>query len=86
MTNAFKYAFEKEHSNPEINLSILVETGGLQIHLKDNGKGIEQKEITTSSNSFGMNLIQNFLDNIGAKMNISTDAGAHFNILVPTYK
>lgn len=77
VTNSIKYAFK---GNPNRDhtffISALSRKGGLEILIKDSGKGFPAPESLDSSNSLGIYLIRTLTEQIDGTVHFSNDGGA----------
>jgi len=79
ITNAFKHAFQQV-DQPLLTIELTEDKADQTVSLKvsDNGKGINLSAVSPSS--FGLKLIRTFVQQLGAKMDISNNKGSVFNI------
>jgi len=79
ITNAFKHAFQQV-DQPLLTIELTEDKIDQTVSLKvsDNGKGINLSAVSPSS--FGLKLIRTFVQQLGAKMDISNNKGSVFNI------
>lgn len=79
ITNAFKHAFQQV-DHPLLTIELTEDKTDQTVSLKvsDNGKGINLSAVSPSS--FGLKLIRTFVQQLGAKMDISNNKGSVFNI------
>ncbi|WP_138431768.1 PAS domain S-box protein [Fodinibius saliphilus] len=79
VTNAFKHAFERrEQGNIQIKLE--AEDGRVHLYIKDNGIGLPDDFNPQNSDSLGMTLIYNFMDQLEAEGEMGTDNGTYLTL------
>lgn len=74
VTNSYKYAFEDQVEG-EIQIDINRDGDELHAEIRDNGKGLPDNFSEDNTESLGMTLIQNFINQLGAKGNLKNDNG-----------
>lgn len=81
ITNSLKYAFN-DRDKGNIWISIKPEQSGLKIEIKDDGVGMNPKQV---SKGFGTRLIKAFIRKLDATMDIVIKDGTTVKITVPEY-
>lgn len=83
ITNSLKYAFP---GNKTGNLKVLLKAknDGFLLKVSDDGVGYDPGDI--SDNSFGNRLIHSLVQQLEAKLNISTEKGTSIEIIIDTLK
>lgn len=90
ITNACKHAFkDKRFKNVDKRVEVIVrideETDTVEIHVNDNGKGIDKKFIEENQNTLGLNLVNMLIkDQLEGHIYIKKDGGT--NILITFQK
>lgn len=79
VTNSFKYAFDDEDDNT-ITIRISRENGQVQAYLSDNGKGLSDDFDPETSDTLGMNLIDNFAQQLEAEWEMGSDSGTYVTL------
>jgi len=79
ITNSFKHAFTN-HSKGKINIEFLGNESPKKLIIHDNGIGIDTDYKT--SNSLGLNLIQDLTEQIDAKYSIENNGGTKFTLML----
>lgn len=80
VVNAFKHAFKTTATaEGEISLSMSQPGGRVRLVIADNGSGIPEDFDISQSTSLGMMLIDTFRDQLGAKLDISSDNGTRYS-------
>ncbi|MDZ7659623.1 PAS domain S-box protein [Fodinibius sp.] len=79
VTNSFKHAFDDENDN-SITIRITEQDGQVQAHLSDNGKGLPDDLEPGMSDTLGMNLIENFAQQLEAEWEMGSDNGTYVNL------
>lgn len=74
ITNSFKYAFDSDKENNQINFSLSFNEGYYQGSYSDSGKGFDKGDFNKSS-SLGALLINTLLEQLDAEYNIETENG-----------
>ncbi|WP_445664520.1 PAS domain S-box protein [Fodinibius sp. AD559] len=80
VTNSFKHAFDGGSDNV-ITIRVTEENGQVQARLSDNGKGLPDDLEPEMSDTLGMNLIDNFAQQLEAEWEIGSDNGTYVNLL-----
>ncbi|TYP94090.1 PAS domain S-box-containing protein [Fodinibius salinus] len=87
VTNSYKYAFE-DQTEGKIKIDISREGDELHAEIRDNGKGLPDDFAEENVDSLGMTLVQNFINQLGAKGHFKNDNGTclelSFEIEEPT--
>jgi two-component sensor histidine kinase len=80
LSNAMKYAFY-EYEEGEILLTLKPnETGGYELRVQDNGKGLDQEIDFENLSSLGLKLVYTLTRQIQGKLNIKSEQGTTFAI------
>jgi PAS domain S-box-containing protein len=79
VTNSFKHAFDVGKDNA-IAIRITEYNGKVQAHLSDNGKGLPDDLQPEMSDTLGMNLINNFAQQLEAEWEMGNDNGTYINL------
>ncbi len=80
ISNALKHAFEgKDEGN--LKVSAVFNEKHLSIEVKDNGVGLDHN--ATKEGSFGTELIESFVEQLSAKMDVISDEGTKVKIHIP---
>jgi len=74
ITNSFKYAFDAEKENNQINFSLSFNDGYYQGSYSDSGEGFDKENLNKSS-SLGSLLIHTLLEQLDAEFTIKTENG-----------
>lgn len=82
VTNAVKYAFEGIE-NPTIEVRYLSESKEANLTVKDNGVGVKNNLEFQNSESFGMTLINNFVNQLKGNLTIENRKGLSLKITFP---
>jgi two-component system, sensor histidine kinase PdtaS len=86
ISNSLKYAF-RGRAGGEISVDLVKQPeGSLLLKVKDNGNGFPPGAGTTSSDSFGMKMINAFAQKLKAKLAIYNDDGAVVEMRIGKYK
>lgn len=80
MSNALKHAFTESLSGT-IKFSLKDEGDTILVQIKDNGKGIN-KDVFTSSQSFGNKMITAFVQKLKASLNIINHQGTEITLVI----
>jgi len=80
VTNSFKHAFDGENDNNTITIRITEENWQVQAHLSDNGQGLPDGLEPEMSDTLGMNLIDNFAQQLEAEWEMGSDNGTYVNL------
>ena len=80
MSNALKHAFTESLSGT-IKFSLKDEGDTILVQIKDNGKGIN-KDVFTSSQSFGNKMITAFVQKLKATLNIINHQGTEITLVI----
>ena len=86
VTNSFKYAFEDDVKEPSLIVRLIEEGDRLHLTIKDNGKGIPEGFDINKSNSFGMQIVQMFTQQIEGSLKFSNEDGARYDLFVENYQ
>jgi two-component sensor histidine kinase len=80
LSNALKYAFSEQEEG-EILLSLKPNaTGGYELKVQDNGKGIDQEIDFKNLSSLGLKLVHTLTRQIQGSLNIKSEQGTTFAI------
>lgn len=79
VTNSFKHAFEGGNDNT-ITIRIIEKNAQVHAHLSDNGKGLPDNLEPEMSDTLGMNLIDNFAQQLEAEWEMGSDDGTYVKI------
>jgi two-component sensor histidine kinase len=80
LSNAMKYAFY-EYEEGEILLTLKPnETGGYELRVQDNGKGLDQEIDFENLSSLGLKLVYTLTRQIQGRLNIKSEQGTTFAI------
>jgi two-component sensor histidine kinase len=82
VTNSFKYAY-KHVKKPALTITLTTE-GQHTLHIMDNGTSFTKADWDKKTTSFGKQLITSLTHQIGGKLNLTTEGGTHFKIILPT--
>ncbi len=86
ITNSMKYAFVNKPQGL-IRLSLVENSDGLQLDIKDNGNAsLDAIESSSKSTQFGSRLIEILCKKLKGKIQINTDDGYHTSIAFTRYK
>ena len=80
ISNALKHAFEGK-DNGILKVSAVFNEKHLSIEVKDNGIGFDHN--ATKEGSFGTELIESFVEQLSAKMDVISDEGTKVKIHIP---
>nr|NIT59334.1 sensor histidine kinase [Fodinibius sp.]NIV14098.1 histidine kinase [Fodinibius sp.]NIY27917.1 histidine kinase [Fodinibius sp.] len=81
VTNSFKHAFDGHSDNTNtIDIRITEEKGQVHAQLSDNGKGLPDGLEPEMSDTLGMNLIDNFAQQLDAEWKIGSDDGTYVQL------
>lgn len=86
VTNSFKYAFEEENITPKLSVKLKEENNKLHLTIKDNGRGIPMDFDINKSDSFGMQIVQMFTQQIKGNLNFMNDNGARYDLYIENYQ
>lgn len=84
ITNAFKYAY-REVVLPRLEISLQKADNSLLLAVADNGKGFSEEQWKKSF-SFGKQLIQSLVKQLGGQMQLNCDNGTMFSFTIPLKK
>ncbi len=79
VSNSLKYAFPNERTG-EIRLSIKVEDDGYHLTVSDNGIGLPENFDFKNTESLGLELVNNLVDQIDGTIKLDSSSGTKFNI------
>jgi len=85
ISNAFKHAF-KDQSEGLIKFDLSQDKSNLILVIEDNGEGISDESFLNKSKSLGIRLINSFTKKLSAELQINTDEGTKFTVIVPLKK
>lgn len=81
VTNSFKHAFDHQNGNDNIiSIRITDENGKVHARLSDNGKGLPDDLDPEMSDTLGMNLIDNFAQQLEAEWEMGSGNGTYVNL------
>ncbi len=81
VTNSFKHAFDgQSDSTNTIAIRITEDSGQVHARLRDNGKGLPDDLQPEMSDTLGMNLIDNFAQQLEADWEIGSDNGTYVQL------
>jgi len=81
VTNSFKHAFDGQSDNTNtIAIRIREDNGQVHARLRDNGKGLPDDLQPEMSDTLGMNLIDNFAQQLEAEWEIGSDDGTYVQL------
>jgi two-component sensor histidine kinase len=76
ITNAIKYAFTPQYNNPTISFHLYpIDDYHFVLDIQDNGIGFDIEKAQQNTSAFGLSLILNLADQIGAKVQVNTKKG-----------
>jgi two-component sensor histidine kinase len=81
VTNAIKYAFPPPASGA-INVSFDQKENGYRLRIADGGKGLSA-EVETKSSGLGMRLVHSFVQQVGARLEVSHESGVSYAVYIP---
>lgn len=84
VSNAFKHAFNDNHQNAEIKISLKEKNNYLILEVKDNGESIKSTD-EINDKSFGFELIKAFSAKLKAKLEMDIDGGLSIKLLIENY-
>ena len=85
ITNALKHAFtDKEQGLLKVEL--FEQKDDLILIVQDDGIGMSEDFFTSKTTSFGHKLIQAFVRNLHAEINVSSKAGTRVELIVRKYQ
>jgi two-component sensor histidine kinase len=82
LTNSYKYAFEGRE-NGEISISTEMNNDILILKIRDNGIGVNEKELDKKTHSLGMKLIHSFNKQLKSTMTIENNNGLRYTFEIP---
>jgi two-component sensor histidine kinase/ligand-binding sensor domain-containing protein len=80
ITNSIKHAFEKDHPNPIISISLQIIDQEVIIEYRDNGKGFSGIELQTAD-TMGLSLIQLLTEELEMELEINGKNGSCFRFM-----
>ena len=83
ITNSIKHAFPKNQVDKQIKIKLIKEEEYIQLVYSDNGIGYNINKRSKGENK-GIDLIALLVKELKGQVNISTDKGTHFKIIIPT--
>jgi len=84
LTNAYKYAFENIEDNNQVDISFSKSDKNiLHLNIKDNGIGLASTFDLKNVESFGMQIVQGLVQQLGGQMDVTTEPGTNYNINIP---
>lgn len=84
ITNAFKYAFPGE-ANGRVLVRLREENNHLMLQVKDNGVGLPAGFDSSTSKSFGMELVQSLAQKLKARVDISGHDGVDVTLNIESF-
>ncbi len=81
ITNAYKHAFDDRGG--KIEVSLVGKPGTLELVVKDNGAGFDQKEAERNTESVGLLLLEDLADQIDGKLTVQTNSNGTIWTLAP---
>ncbi|MFB6345517.1 MAG: MEDS domain-containing protein [bacterium] len=84
-TNALQHGLSTNQPNPEITVELeFLNNNRLQLHFRDNGKGLPEDFSLDDEDSLGLNLIKKLITTqLNGEVEAWSDDGAHFVLTVP---
>ncbi|MCP4521079.1 MAG: hypothetical protein GY827_05250 [Cytophagales bacterium] len=80
VTNSYKHAF-KNHPEPQLEVGFKSKQNFYELEVFDNG--LEHKKLTSSNNSFGVQLVDLLITQTESIMTTSFEQGTHIHIKIP---
>ncbi|SFU55948.1 Two-component sensor histidine kinase, contains HisKA and HATPase domains [Pustulibacterium marinum] len=81
ITNVHKHAFDKQHADNTLIIETKQEETKLKLVISDNGKGFDPSK--TSTESLGLNLIEEMIEQLGATYTIESTGGTKYTVWIP---
>lgn len=86
LTNATKYAFDENHANPHVDITVALDDG-LTLTVTDNGVGLADDKALETSDSLGMTVIHALTDQLGGQVSFqnrpTSDVGLQVTLHMP---
>lgn len=79
LTNAFKYAFEGNNSQPKLEISCSYQNNKIAVRIKDNGPGMKKADL--KHGGMGHELINNLCKQIDGEISFNFTNGVEMNLL-----
>jgi len=86
ISNALKHAFKNPEKGIISVIMIKKDEDEIEIIIKDNGKGLPDNFDIKQTNTLGMKLVSNLVEQLKGKLEVMSDAGAAFKILFKAMK
>ena len=81
ITNCLKYAFDEQGTeNKRISIILNLVTDGYHLQVVDNGKGLPDDNLFANTTSLGMNLVSIFTEQLGGRVEYSSEKGLKVDI------
>src|SRR5699024_10251990 len=77
ITNSIKHAFEKDHPNPQISITLQKKNDLIVFEYRDNGKGFSHIDLH-ATDSMGLNLIQLLNEELEMELEVKSNQGCCF--------
>ena len=83
VSNALKYAFDKQAA-PVLEIRLQEQRAGeVSIDVRDNGVGISPQKTREGSASFGLKMVKMLIKELKGKVDVETQAGTAYHIVLP---
>lgn len=82
VTNAFKYAY-KNVAHPSLEIICTENGNDINLSIKDNGQGLDEKIWKQSGGSFGKQLVSTLCRQLRAKQSLEVNNGTRFQFVIP---
>jgi two-component sensor histidine kinase len=82
VTNAFKYAYQNV-KQPSLHITCTEKGNDINLTIKDNGTGLDEKIWKQSGGSFGKQLVTTLCRQLRAKQSLEVNNGTRFQFVIP---
>jgi two-component sensor histidine kinase len=85
VSNSLKYAFEPENKGT-VNIRAKMNDNKILFEVSDNGKGFPGDFDLNEANSLGLQLVNTLVDQLNGEMELESNPGTKFKLLIPYLK